>query len=239
MLVPFFCEIIFRVSSMKKLLTDIIIIFIVTILAFIIVNKYARFEDFERTTRYEDINVNIDNETFNIRRNKQFEGYNTSERKEKIEYIVIHYTGTQSEVTKIIDGYTFKNVKDASADYFISHDGKIYQYNTEIDKRFSWAVGGEKLDDTLGGSLNGIATNENSISIEMATKYINDEWIFNDETIESSILLTKYLMKKYDVDVGHVIRHYDVTGKKCPGVYGWIEDSDSINEWENFLSLLQ
>ncbi|MGN1415255.1 MAG: SPOR domain-containing protein, partial [Oscillospiraceae bacterium] len=32
----------------------------------------------------------------------------------------------------------------------------------------------------------------------------------------------------------HVIRHYDVTGKLCPGMIGWNADSGSEAEWEDF-----
>ena len=43
-------------------------------------------------------------------------------------------------------------------------------------------------------------------------------------------------MKKYNIDANHVIRHYDVNGKPCPGIYGWNADTGSESKWKNFQS---
>ena len=47
----------------------------------------------------------------------------------------------------------------ASADYFVDHNGNIYQYNMEIDNRYTWAVGGDKYN-TLGGDYYKIVENQ-------------------------------------------------------------------------------
>ena len=44
----------------------------------------------------------------------------------------------------------------------------------------------------------------------------------------------KSLMKKYGVDVNHVLRHYDVTGKNCPAPF--VENGAA---WKNFLNRLR
>ena len=31
-------------------------------------------------------------------------------------------------------------------------------------------------------------------------------------------------MKKYNISVDNVIRHYDVSGKHCPGIIGWNDE---------------
>ena len=28
-------------------------------------------------------------------------------------------------------------------------------------------------------------------------------------------------MKKFNIDIDHVVRHYDISGKICPGIKGW------------------
>ncbi len=43
-------------------------------------------------------------------------------------------------------------------------------------------------------------------------------------------------METYNIDVDHVIRHFDVTGKKCIGWNGWW-GSDS-SKWNHFKSML-
>ena len=41
-------------------------------------------------------------------------------------------------------------------------------------------------------------------------------------TIQNALTLTRKLMKKYNIDKAHVIRHFDVTGKPCPAY--WVDD---------------
>ena len=42
-------------------------------------------------------------------------------------------------------------------------------------------------------------------------------------------------MEEYGVKTGNVIRHYDVTGKACPNVNGWLEPS---GKWDAFKASL-
>lgn len=57
------------------------------------------------------------------------------------------------------------------------------------------------------------------------------DWYFENKTVQSTIELVRYLMKKYHVSADHVIRHYDVTGKICPNPYAYNEGK---NTWETF-----
>ena len=41
-------------------------------------------------------------------------------------------------------------------------------------------------------------------------------------------------MQLYGIDAEHVIRHYDVNGKPCPGVIGWNKDSGDESKWADF-----
>jgi len=40
------------------------------------------------------------------------------------------------------------------------------------------------------------------------------------------------MMKKYKIPASHVIRHYDVCGKQCPGWDGWLPGNNLI--WRGF-----
>ena len=42
---------------------------------------------------------------------------------------------------------------------------------------------------------------------------------FEEKTVQNTIDLTRMLMKKYSIDISHVIRHWDVVGKNCPQPY--------------------
>ena len=46
---------------------------------------------------------------------------------------------------------------------------------------------------------------------------------------DNAAKLTKWLMEKYDIDIDHVIRHFDVSGKYC-GEYWWNHNK----EWNEF-----
>ena len=46
-------------------------------------------------------------------------------------------------------------------------------------------------------------------------------WKFTKEVIDNTVKLTKILMQKFNIPITNVIRHYDVSGKLCPGIIGW------------------
>lgn len=176
----------------------------------------------------------------NINQNTNFGTHNTSERKEDIKYIVIHYVGETGDAKANINYYNQRSTTNASADFYVGHNGDIWQYNPDPAKRYCWAVGGKK-QSSYGGSLYGIAKNSNCISIEMCVKNKTGNkmanssgWYFTDATIKSTIELTKYLMNKYNLPASRVIRHFDVNGKYCPGVIGWNAPSGSEVGWNDF-----
>lgn len=170
---------------------------------------------------------------------------NTTELKNrKIKYIVIHYTaGVTSKpgTAKSNAKYFAKETTKASADFIID-DENIVQYNPDIKNRYCWHCGGNKYK-TKGGSLYKVCTSANSIGIEMCstnlTKKVtspNDiNWYFTPAVIANCIELTKKLMEEYKIDSRHIIRHYDVNGKPCPGVIGWNEDTGDISKWQDFI----
>ena len=170
---------------------------------------------------------------------------NTTELKNrKIKYIVIHYTAgitSRPGTAKSNAKYFAKETTKASADFIID-DENIVQYNPDIKNRYCWHCGGSKYK-TKGGSLYKICTSANSIGIEMcstnsAKKVTNPNdanWYFTDAVIDNCVELTKKLMKEYDIKPDHVIRHYDINGKLCPGIIGWNEDTNDISKWQDFI----
>ena len=170
---------------------------------------------------------------------------NTPELKNrKIKYIVIHYTAgitSRPGTAKSNAKYFAKETTKASADFIID-DENIVQYNPDIKNRYCWHCGGSKYK-TKGGSLYKVCTSANSIGIEMcstnsAKKVTNPNdanWYFTDAVIDNCVELTKKLMKEYDIKPDHVIRHYDINGKLCPGIIGWNEDTNDISKWQDFI----
>lgn len=148
----------------------------------------------------------------------------------KIEYIVIHYVGAVS--TAKANTQYFKSVnRKASAHYFVD-DSSIWQ--CVEDKDAAWHCGGG-LQGFRGHAYYKKCLNSNSIGIEMCCyKNINGKLDISDATISNTIELTKELMKKYNISEDKVIRHFDVTGKKCPAPF--VSDE---TRWNGFKSKIK
>ena len=164
--------------------------------------------------------------------NPQFQGYNTSPRTQKIQFIVVHYVGDVGSAANNVAYFNGGN-RSASADFFVGHDGVICQYNPTIEHRYSWHCGGGR-QTAYGGAFFNQCTNGNSIGIEMCCRKNGNVWYFEDATVKACVELVQYLMNRYGVPLGHVIRHYDVTGKFCPGIPGWIPPTGSEAKWTAF-----
>lgn len=149
-----------------------------------------------------------------------------------IEYIFIHYVGALGDAKANTDYYK-NNYVGASADFWVGHTGDIWQGN-DYRNYYSWAVGGSG-----SGAYINRAFNSNSVSIEMCVKKrstktmsaTDRDWYFENATVESTAKLTAYLMKELDINIDHVIRHYDRTGKICPNPFVY---DNGATTWKQF-----
>ena len=160
-----------------------------------------------------------------------------------IKYLVIHYTaGTSCKGGNARGCASWFANPDAggSADYIVD-EVELVQYNPDPRNRYCHAVGGGRYN-TKGGSLYGIAKNSNCVSLEICSgnhtgkiTYPNDpNYYFTAAVLAKAKEATELIMEMYGIDADHVIRHYDVNGKCCPGVIGWNTDSGSNEQWEAF-----
>ena len=173
--------------------------------------------------------------------------------KADIKYIVIHYVGALGGALDNVNFYAGGN-RNASADFFVGHNGEIYQA-VDYYNAYSWHCGGG-LQGAGGASFYGKCTNKNSIGIEMCVKKrststmnaTDKDWYFTDQTYQSTIQLVRQLMAELGIDASHVIRHYDVNGKTCPnpfvyntGSYTWagfkaaVKGGNTANTEENYM----
>ena len=68
------------------------------------------------------------------------------------------------------------------------------------------------------------ARNCNSIGIDLMDNKLNKksmsvkdrDWYIDERTLDRAAWLVAYLMRQYNIDINHVVRHYDVTRKCCP-----------------------
>ena len=169
--------------------------------------------------------------------------HTTAKANRSIDYIVIHYTaGVTSKAGSAVNtaDYFRTTTTEVSADFTVD-DTAVVQYNGDIRNRYTWHCGGSKYA-TKGGSLYGICKNSNSIGIEICCNNstgkmqdANDKsYSFSDAAVANAVWLVKRLMAEYNIPVERVIRHYDVTGKPCPGIIGWNADSGSEAKWTAF-----
>lgn len=151
------------------------------------------------------------------------------------EYLAIHFTaGSNSNGGRAQSVYNTFTSRSASADFAVD-DKEIVQFNPDINYYYCWAVGDSKNKYSSGGSLYGKATNKNTISIEICStctpatttsvSYANHSgWSFTESVLDNAVKLTKILMKKYNIPIDKVVRHYDISGKLCPGIIGWNDE---------------
>lgn len=147
-----------------------------------------------------------------------------------IKYIVIHYTGNDGDSDESNGRYFHNNIVKASAHYFVDSDS-ITQ--AVPDDYVAWSVGGKFSTTNGAGSLYGKCTNSNSISIELCDNVKNGVIYPTAETIKNAVELVQALMKKYNVPIENVIRHYDVNGKQCPKY--WVDNAKWQSEFKALL----
>lgn len=150
----------------------------------------------------------------------------------EIKYLAIHFTAGSKSVAGVAQNmYNTFVARPASADFGVD-DRDIVQFNPDIKNYYCWAVGDKKNPYSSGGILNGKANNKNTISIEICSTCFpatasaismpnHSGWKFSEAALNNATKLAKIIMKKYNIPIENVVRHYDITGKLCPGIIGW------------------
>ena len=139
----------------------------------------------------------------------------------QIKWIVIHYLGVPNADNPNLYGGGY------GGHYNITRNGEIYKA-ADPKTAVVWHCGGG-LQGPNGHQYYKLCTNYNSIGIENGVCYTDtteknpsetsDKWYFTTATQKSLVFLVSKLMDEFNIDINHVIRHYDVTGKTCPNPY--------------------
>lgn len=146
-------------------------------------------------------------------------------RTQPVRYIVMHYTANNGDTAKNnCDYYHRVGGLGASAHYFCDEYG-VMQSVREGDT--AWHCGARAY-------WHPECRNANSIGIEMCSrKRADGSYYIKPETVANAAALAKDIMQRYGIDTDHVLRHYDVTGKRCP--MPWVDDPA---QWTAFLAML-
>ena len=181
-----------------------------------------------------------------VTRNKLFTTINRTLLKRAasdIKFIVIHYVGALGDAKANAQYYASQYV-GASADFFVGFAGDIWQGN-DYYTGYAWHCGGGFQSSLSGGgSFYQICTNKNSVGIEMCVKKkssktmnaTDKDWYFEDATVNATAKLVAELMHELNIDIDHVIRHFDVNKKICPNPF--VYDTGKYT-WASFKKLVQ
>ena len=137
-------------------------------------------------------------------------------RTSRIDRIVIHYTGDSGATAENEGRYFAGANRNASAHYFV--DAKEIVQSVPDDCRAFHA--GNK------------AMNDRSIGVEMCCfQDARGLWYIPCATLTKTRELVGYLMAKYKIPKSCILRHYDVTGKRCPEPF-----VREPQQWADFLN---
>ena len=145
--------------------------------------------------------------------------------KKEIKFVIIHYTGMQSEIESI---KRLKNPKSkVSCHYLINRKGKIIKMVKDLN--IAWHAGKSKWKKFSN-------LNDNSIGIELVNKgHEHGYQDFSNPQIKSLIGLCKILKKKYALKKENFLGHSDIAPlrKKDPGEkFPWKRLSDhNFGKW--------
>lgn len=151
--------------------------------------------------------------------------YDTSLRSNMdIKYIVLHYTANNGDTARGNGNYFAKNNTGTSAHYFVD-DTEIVQ--SVEDNKTAYHCGGVRYYSDCRNRI--------SIGVEMCSrKDSKGNYYFTDDTLNNCIKLVRYLMERYNIPIDNVIRHYDVTRKKCPAPF--VDNEELYNNFKRRLT---
>lgn len=157
--------------------------------------------------------------------------------KDDYRWIVVHYvgacdwkTGFESTAKNNCIYYRDQN-PGASANYFVDSTDEVYMSVPWNAQRYAWhcGVGNTKrkylIHDPDGTECNNLT----ALGVEICTCKMNPnsrgssdpDWYYDPRTYEHAVEFIQYLMKEFDIDIDHVVRHYDVNTihKLCPSQF--------------------
>lgn len=146
-------------------------------------------------------------------------------RTQPVRYIVMHYTANNGDTARNNCDYCHRvGGLQASAHYFVDEHGAM-QSVRECDT--AWHCGARAY-------WHPECRNANSIGIEMCSrKRADGSYYILPETVANAAALAREIMQRYGIDTEHVVRHYDVTGKRCP--MPWVDDPAQWTEFKEIL----
>ena len=193
-----------RKLSIGRILLLVVITFLIFVVGRSVIGNLIptwKVDKLGKTSAPDWINVQIINVDGDSRRGERLEGIND---------IVIHYVGNPGSTAQQNHDYYTKPESEVSSHFVVGLEGEIIQCIPLNEK---------------SSASNG--RNNDTISIEVC--HPDKSGKFTEASYNSLVKLTAWLSQRTNLDENHIIRHYDITGKKCPLYFVQHED-----EWERF-----
>ena len=140
---------------------------------------------------------------------------------ERIEWIVVHYTGmitTQGD-PDTASWVIARSKRAASTHYLVGDRGDRADIVQLLPVEYAAYHVGAKDDSKLIPCYNG-----NSIGVDLCECKLDcssgsvscNDWYFTPQTFSNGARLIAYLAQEHGIPTDHIVRHYDVTHKRCP-----------------------
>ncbi len=160
----------------------------------------------------------------------------TKKRNRKIEYLVVHYTANLHKNADAVANARYLQKKAHAGAHYCIDDIQTIQCTEE--RNVAYSVGDRKW---LGFNpkfwLKGKINNNNSLNFEMCLGPTRNDSMIIDKTAQ---YIGWQLVNK-GLDISHVVRHHDVTGKHCPKFnyqYDWNQSVED-KSWKEFLIIVE
>ena len=161
------------------------------------------------------------------------------QRNRSIEYIVIHYTANLGENADAEANAKYLQKKRQAGTHYCVDDTEILQCTEEHN--VAYAVGDRHWFGFIPKPwLKSKILNNNSLSYEMCLGGGRNDSLILEMTAQSvgwQLINKGFYNSKYEVDLGRVVRHHDVTGKHCPK-FSYINPKTGkpdVNYWDQKL----
>lgn len=141
----------------------------------------------------------------------------------QVDWIVVHYTSNHGDTAKNnADYFAREKLSSPASAHFFVDETEIWSSVPVF--RVAYHCGAKTYRHPA-------CRNTNSLGVEICM--LDKHAVIRKDAIRHAAELVRELMAKYDIDIDHVVRHYDVTGKACPAP---MVDDPAL--WEAFKRML-
>ena len=131
-------------------------------------------------------------------------------RTNRIEWIVMHYTGNDGDSDESNARYFESPLNPvASAHYFVDDDSIT---RSVPDEFVAYHCGAQSYKHAH-------CRNANSIGVELCYARRDGAIMATEKTLQNAAELVYWLCRQYEIPYDHIITHYMVTGKLCPAYW--------------------